>query len=205
MKVLLLSPYPELLVPCIHDDVTVVNDLACDATADFIISFGFKKIIREPAVSTFAGRIINVHISLLPWNRGADPNFWSWFEGTPKGVSIHLIDAGIDTGPLIAQREIRFDTDTFGETLRTSYDRLIREAVSLFGETWPSIRGGNIRVTQQPAGGSYHCRADKKLYWAQLPLGYDTPVLDIEEMGAEAAMSLQFWHKYWSEIDSLKS
>ncbi|MCL0081308.1 hypothetical protein M1N64_03665 [Peptococcaceae bacterium] len=46
----------------------------------------------------FQGRAINLHISFLPWNRGADPNFWSFIENAPVGVSIHYLDEGIDTG-----------------------------------------------------------------------------------------------------------
>ncbi len=53
--------------------------------------------------------IINLHISFLPWNRGAHPNFWSFYDDTPKGVTIHLIDEGIDTGAIIYQKEITFD------------------------------------------------------------------------------------------------
>ena len=70
--------------------------------------------------------MINIHISMLPWNCGADPNFWSWFYATPKGVSIHCIDSGIDTGGLLTQAEIMFPA---GETLRTSYDRLMEHAI----------------------------------------------------------------------------
>lgn len=46
---------------------------------------------------------MNLHISYLPWNKGADPNFWSCIDGTPAGVTLHHIDAGVDTGDIIAQ------------------------------------------------------------------------------------------------------
>ena len=50
---------------------------------------------------------LNVHPSLLPANRGPDPLFWTFREGSGKtGVSIHLVDEGLDTGPIVAQEQI---------------------------------------------------------------------------------------------------
>ena len=48
--------------------------------------------------------LINLHISYLPYNRGSYPNYWSFKENTPNGVSIHHIDDGIDTGPVLVQK-----------------------------------------------------------------------------------------------------
>jgi len=70
-------------------------------------------------------RAINLHPSLLPWNRGAHSNFWSFLEDTPKGVTIHIIDEGIDTGDILLQKKIKFDQSK--ETLRSSYGRLQQE------------------------------------------------------------------------------
>ena len=44
-------------------------------------------------------------MSYLPWNRGADPNFWSILEDTPKGVTIHIMDESIDTGDILYQKD----------------------------------------------------------------------------------------------------
>ena len=52
-------------------------------------------------------RAINLHISYLPWNRGADPNLWS-AVGMPKGVTIHYINDGFDTGDILFQKAILF-------------------------------------------------------------------------------------------------
>ncbi|HUX61123.1 MAG TPA: formyltransferase family protein, partial [Ignavibacteriaceae bacterium] len=59
---------------------------------DFIVSYGYRNIIGKPVLDKFQGRAINLHISYLPWNRGADPNLWSFFDNTPKGVTIHFLD-----------------------------------------------------------------------------------------------------------------
>ena len=75
---------------------------------DFIICFGYRRLIPNKMVEKFNNKIINLHISLLPWNRGADPNLWSFLESTPKGVSIHFIDSGIDTGPILTSKKVEF-------------------------------------------------------------------------------------------------
>ena len=75
---------------------------------DLIISFGYCKIINRSILDRIKCPIINLHISYLPFNRGAHPNFWSFFDNTPSGVTIHLIDEGIDTGPIIYQKIVKF-------------------------------------------------------------------------------------------------
>src|SRR6185295_18584444 len=127
--------------------------------ADFLVSYGYRHVLSRDVVARFAGRAINLHISLLPWNRGADPNLWSFLEDTPKGVTIHCIDVGIDTGDILAQREVApLPTDT----LRTSYERLEAEIEHLFREQWPAIRAGAIEPRRQPPGGSSHRMRDRE-------------------------------------------
>lgn len=72
---------------------------------DFVVSHGYRHIIRREVLARLPDRIVNLHISLLPWNRGADPNVWSFLEDTPKGVTIHYVDERVDTGDIIAQKE----------------------------------------------------------------------------------------------------
>jgi len=76
--------------------------------SDFIISFGFRKIISENIIKKIKKPIFNIHLSYLPFNRGAHINFWSFIENTPAGVSIHKIDKGIDTGNIILRKKINF-------------------------------------------------------------------------------------------------
>lgn len=175
MLISVLSPYPEEISTAFEkagDEWRSDHVLTADNDADFIISYGHRHIIKEPLVSQFYGRLINLHIAYLPWNRGADPNFWSFVEGTPKGVSIHLIDRGIDTGPILAQREMTFTEGT----LATTYQALRKEMASLFIEAWPLIRRGLIDPRPQQESGSYHRVADKADLWKNLPSKFDTSI-----------------------------
>lgn len=96
---------------------------------------------------------INTHPSYLPYNRGKNPNFWALVEQCPFGVTLHKIDENIDTGPIIAQKRIKYDwTDTGG----TIYSRAQVEMVELFTKTYPRIRRFDFRAKPQDDSGSYH-------------------------------------------------
>ncbi len=125
---------------------------------DLVVSYGYRHLINKSTIETSKVDIINLHISYLPWNRGAHPNFWSFFDSTPSGVSIHLVDAGIDTGPVLFQRYVNFEHDklTFSQT----YEQLIIEIESLFREKLNEIIGGVYTLNPQRRKGSYHRVSD---------------------------------------------
>lgn len=125
---------------------------------DWVVSYSYRHILGTDVLRTIPGKFVNLHISLLPYNRGADPNTWSFLEETPKGVTIHLIDPGIDSGPILVQRELTFE-DT-GVTLAESYQRLHAELHAMFIENWPAIRVGGIEPKAQIGAGTYHRSAD---------------------------------------------
>nr|WP_243284314.1 formyltransferase family protein [Clostridium tyrobutyricum] len=127
---------------------------------DLIISYNYKYIIKKDIIDYMKKRIINLHISLLPWNRGASPNLWSFLEDTRKGVTIHLIDEGLDTGKILLQKEIIFDESK--ETLKSSYDKLHKEIVKLFKENWKDIKNDRIVPKPQKGVGTKHFVNDFK-------------------------------------------
>ena len=73
---------------------------------DTIISFGYRHVIDKKIIKNLKTPIINLHTGYLPYNRGAHPNFWSFVDNTPSGVSINEIDGKIDTGRIIDQKII---------------------------------------------------------------------------------------------------
>ncbi len=143
---------------------------------DFIVSYGYRYKISSVVLSQFRHKAINLHISLHPWNRGADPNLWSFLENTPKGVTIHCLDDGIDTGNILFQQEVIFSSET---TLRATYERLSREIEDLFRQKWPLIRRGSVQKTPQTGPGTYHRSQDRAAYEHLLVKGWDTSVSEI--------------------------
>ncbi len=121
---------------------------------DLIISFGYRHIIKKEVISTLNLPIINLHISYLPWNKGAHPNFWSFYDCTPAGITIHLIDEGIDTGPILYQRYVNFEENEL--TFKQTYDRLIKEIEELFIAKINNLITGNYTPKKQRREGSCH-------------------------------------------------
>lgn len=184
MKIMLLGEKSHLLSDKLlslgHTAEIFCDKITIDTAKDFefIISFGYRHIIKEDIINIFNNRIINLHISLLPYNKGADPNLWSYLENTPKGVTIHYMDKGLDTGDIIVQKEIYDNMKT--DTLKTSYDRLINEIVILFNENIDEILKGSINGKKQQGKGSFHYLKDKEKYkYLFEKKGYDTPVKEI--------------------------
>ena len=152
--------------------------------ADRIVSHGYRRILRPATLAAAPDRFVNLHIALLPFNRGADPTLWSVLEDTPSGVTIHHIDPGVDTGDVIAQREVPLAAD---DTLATAYDRLQAAMLDLFAATWPLIAAGTAPRTPQPPGGTAHRIADRAAVEHLLTEGWDTPVAALRGRWRSAA------------------
>lgn len=184
MKVTVLSPYPERLFKALEGHVIAAPSNGDVLDADFLVTFGWRKIVPLSVLELFPRRAINIHIGFLPYNRGADPNFWSWFDNTKKGISIHHLAEGIDTGDIIFQAEIeKFRNPRM--TLKTTYDELMDSAVRMFGMVWPAIAKGTSVPIRQRMGGSYHKTDDKNYWMGKLRLGWDMRVEAVERLGQE--------------------
>lgn len=179
MRVLLLAAPGSPLAGRIDaaGDLVTVTDEPLEPEAarehEVIVSHGYRHILRAPVLDLFPGRAVNLHISLLPWNRGAHPNVWSAVEGTPSGVTVHHIDEGVDTGDLVAQREVTVSDE---ETLASSHERLQREIVELFWTVWPEIRAGTAPRRPQSGEGSEHRVRDLESIRHLLSDGWETKV-----------------------------
>ena len=186
MTICLLGPGTQKLRPGIGDRTIrfdrpiVLGDLE-KAGASCVVSFGYRHLITSEVLGGFGGPILNLHSSFLPWNRGAHPNFWSWLENTPQGVTVHVVDRGLDTGPIVSQKRLLIDPS---HTLSSSYLLLESELISLFFEIWPQIRDGNFSTfgSGEPAG-TFHRKADLELHRAALPDGFETKCQDVREYG----------------------
>lgn len=112
---------------------------------DIGISVLFGYILRPAFFEIFPRGCVNLHTSYLPYNRGANPNVWSIIEGTPAGVTLHEIDAGVDTGAILAQDTVDVEPVDTGQSL---YLKLEEAALELFTRTWPALKEG--KLTPEP-------------------------------------------------------
>lgn len=128
----------------------------------FIISYRYRYIIRKDIID-LGLPMINLHISMLPWNRGTFPNLWSFVENTPKGITIHYIDEGLDTGDIIYQKEYIFDDK---QTLKETYDILNNDIQNMFIDNFDDIVSGKCpKIKQTENCGSLHLSKQKDLIW----------------------------------------
>jgi len=74
-----------------------------EARIDVLLVYG-TNLIKSPLLERFAGRIVNMHLGLSPYYRGTATNFYPLLNEEPEyvGATIHLIDSGIDSGPILA-------------------------------------------------------------------------------------------------------
>jgi phosphoribosylglycinamide formyltransferase 1 len=85
-----------------------------DAKAEFVVLAGFMRVLKEPMLMAFPRRIVNIHPSLLP----KYPGLQAWQQALAAGekvtgVTVHIVDALVDHGDIIAQREVPvFEGDT---------------------------------------------------------------------------------------------
>ena len=127
-----------------------INALAPDVG----LSVFFGYIIKPSLLELLPQGCLNLHPALLPYNRGSYPNVWSIVEETPAGATLHYVDAGIDTGDILAQREIPVEAFDTGESL---YGKLEFACVSLFQESWVAFKNGELkRQPQKFDAGTHH-------------------------------------------------
>ena len=103
------------LEPEIEEDVV---RLLHEASVELVVLAGFMRIVKQPMLRAFPGRIINIHPSLLP----KFPGLEAWKQAlaareTVTGCTVHYVDAGVDTGKILAQETVPILPDDTPERL----------------------------------------------------------------------------------------
>jgi phosphoribosylglycinamide formyltransferase-1 len=114
------------------------------AKVDLIALAGFMRVLKGEFLRTFEGRIINIHPSLLP----SFPGLEAWKQALDYGVkvtgcSVHFVDAGVDSGPIIAQKTVPvLDSDT----LESLHHRIQIAEHELYPKCVAAIARGEVSV-----------------------------------------------------------
>lgn len=111
---------------------------------DLIVSAGFMKILGATFLNRFPGRVVNTHPALLPSFPGAHAVPDALAYGVKvTGATVHLVDAGVDTGPVLAQQAVEVlvgdDEQSLHERIKVVERRLLVDvlaAVARHGVTW---------------------------------------------------------------------
>lgn len=160
----------ERIPTILYSDRIVVNQLD-GIKPKIIISYNYSYIINNDVIEYMKGNIINMHISLLPYNKGASPNVWSFIDNTPKGVTIHKLSEDLDGGDIIYQEEMFFDSSI--ETLESSYNKLNERIIDLFKIHFTEIIEGGYCCKKQEGKGTYHTSKELKKLQSDIEFKWD--------------------------------
>lgn len=124
------------------------------AAPDVLLVVAYGQILPERVLKIPARMPINLHASLLPRHRGPAPIAWSILSGDPEsGVTVIQMDAGVDTGPILARTPVAIDARETADTLEA---KLAHLGAGLVVETLDAVEEGRVRPEPQPAEGASH-------------------------------------------------
>ena len=110
------------------DYETEIYEKLMDLKIDFIVLAGYMRLIGETLLTPFSGRIVNIHPSLLPSFPGKDAIGQALAAKVQEtGVTIHFVDAGMDTGPIMAQQSIPISEFETRESLQARIQEIEHE------------------------------------------------------------------------------
>lgn len=135
-------------------------ELALDAAlaasgAQLIALAGFMRVLSGPFVQRYAGRMLNIHPSLLPRHRGLHTHERVLRAGEREhGASVHFVTAELDAGPVICQGQLAVHPDDSVETLEARVHRLEHRiyprVIGLFGAGRLELRGATVLLDGRP-------------------------------------------------------
>ncbi len=114
---------------------------------------GYMRLLSPGFVAHFAGRMLNIHPSLLPAFPGLHPHRQALAHGVRiSGATVHFVDEGVDTGPIVLQAAVLVAPDDTEESLAARVlleeHRIYPEAVRLFAEGRLQIRGRRVDIRE---------------------------------------------------------
>lgn len=118
---------------------------------ELVVLAGFMRIIKKPLLEAFPNRIINIHPALLPSFPGLHAQKQAVDYGVKiSGCTVHFVDEGVDTGPIIIQAAVPVhpdDTeDTLSERILKLEHRILPEAIRLFAEGRLKVEGRKVKI-----------------------------------------------------------
>lgn len=159
---------------------------------DVVLVFG-TGLLKEPLINSFPGRILNIHLGLSPYYRGAGTNFWPLVNEEPEycGATIHFLDAGVDTGPLIAH--VRPDIRP-GDGPHDIGNKTIAAAADALADAAIALDTGAVKSVAQHGAGRLYKRADFSAAAVRcLYANFDAGMIDAylrDRAARDAALSL---------------
>ncbi len=142
-KAIYLDPGPKKTWLLPEFEASYVKTLQ-DHNVDLVCLAGFMRVIKQPLLTAFAGRIINIHPSLLPAFPGLGVQQKALDYGVKfSGCTVHFVDDTVDGGPIIVQATVPIQDDDDAETLAA---RILKEEHIIYTEAINIIVSGKYRI-----------------------------------------------------------
>jgi phosphoribosylglycinamide formyltransferase-1 len=130
-----------------------IADALKKKNVELVVLAGFMKIVGKPLIDAFPNRIMNIHPALLPSFPGLHSQKQALDYGAKiSGCSVHFVDEGMDTGPIIIQASVpvfQNDTEeTLSERILKYEHRIYPEAIRLFSEGKIKVEGRKVRIKE---------------------------------------------------------
>ena len=135
-----------------------IADWLEDAGVELVVLAGYMQLLDAAFLARFPGRVINVHPALLPAFPGIGAVEQALAHGVKVfGVTVHFVDEGVDTGPIIAQRALELpdatDAAAVRDALRPLEHDLLCDVVRLIARGAVVLEGGRCMVRPDDAAG----------------------------------------------------
>ncbi len=121
-----------------------------------LLSVNFGYLIPEKVLSLFE-HALNLHTGYLPWNQGKHPNVWPLIDGSPAGVTLHIMTAKIDKGPIVFREKVPVDPEDNAKTL---YHKLERASIQVLEKALIPYLQRKITPFTPLEEGTYHTHKD---------------------------------------------
>ncbi|MBI5148627.1 phosphoribosylglycinamide formyltransferase [Candidatus Pacearchaeota archaeon] len=121
---------------------------------NLIVLAGYMKIVEDTLLSSYENKIMNIHPSLLPCFPGKNAIEQAYNSGVKiTGVTIHFVDKGVDTGPIILQSPVPIlendSLESLTERVHQEEHKLYKKAIQLFIEGRLKIDKGKVRILEE--------------------------------------------------------
>lgn len=128
-----------------------IVDFLAPRKIDLVVLAGYMRIVKAPLLEAYPNRIINIHPALLPSFPGLDGQKQALEYGVRySGCTVHFVDPGVDTGPIILQKVVPVEQDDTVETLAARIlkeeHKLLPRAITLIVQGKVDVEGRRVRI-----------------------------------------------------------
>lgn len=146
-----------------------LSSAICEYQPELCIVVGWYWVLKPELLKTVQHGWLGIHASLLPKHRGGAPLVWAILNGETKtGLSLFYFDEGMDTGDIVAQKEVSIE---FEDTIANVLAKIENQSLDIIRENYPLLLAGNApRLTQDHSQATYVALrqpSDGRIDWSQ--------------------------------------